>query len=89
MKLHNLMEDEVLIIVNRLMDDVDDMCTCEKCRMDVTAIALNNLPTKYVVTEKGELYSKLDTMNYQFEADIIKEVTKAIEKVKESPQHFN
>lgn len=89
MKLHNLMEDEVLIIVNRLMDDVDDMCTCEKCRMDVAAIALNNLPTKYVVTEKGELYSKLDTMNYQFEADIIKEVTKAIEKVKESPQHFN
>jgi len=89
MKLHNLMEDEVLIIVNRLMDNVDDMCTCEKCRMDVTAIALNNLPTKYVVTEKGELYGKLDTMNYQFETDIIKEVIKAIEKVKKSPQHFN
>jgi competence protein ComFB len=83
------MEDEVLIIVNRLMDNVDDMCTCEKCRMDVTAIALNNLPTKYVVTEKGELYGKLDTMNYQFETDIIKEVIKAIEKVKKSPQHFN
>lgn len=88
MRLHNLMEDEVLIVVKRMMDNADDMCTCEKCRLDVTAIALNNLPTKYVVTEKGELYSKLDTMSYQFEADVIKEVIKAIEKVKKTPQHF-
>ena len=32
---------------------------CHICRMDIAAYALNHLPSKYVVTRKGEVYSKL------------------------------
>ena len=87
MELNNILEDEIIYIVNNILKDRKDVCTCNKCKMDIAAIALNNLKPKYVVTEKGGLYSKLDTMNSQFDADLIKEVTKAIEIVKNKPQH--
>lgn len=30
-------------------------CKCDKCRKDVVALALNQLPTKYVVAEQEEI----------------------------------
>ncbi|MTI48208.1 MAG: competence protein ComFB [Firmicutes bacterium] len=87
MKLHNYMENTVFHVLNNLLLKRNDICTCEKCRMDIAAIALNNLPTRYVVTEKGELYTKLNEMEIQFEADIIKELVRAIEKVSRATKH--
>ncbi|NLJ99477.1 MAG: late competence development ComFB family protein [Tissierellia bacterium] len=87
MKIHNLLEDEVFHLVKDLLKDRKDICTCSKCRMDIAAITLNNLKPKYVVTEKGSIYAKIDTLNYQFDADLIKEITKAIEIVGNKPKH--
>ncbi len=87
MEAKNFMEKEVLRIIDKLLQDNPNMCNCEKCRADMAAIALNNLPPKYIVTEKGELYSKLQEMETQFEVDIIREVSKAIEKVAREPHH--
>lgn len=87
MELKNLMEDEVMYIVNQLLSERKDMCTCNKCKLDIAAIALNVLPPRYVVTEIGKLYGKVDNMSYQLDVDIITEVTKAIEIVKNSPHH--
>lgn len=87
MKLHNLMEDEVIRIVNKLLKNEKDICTCEKCKLDIAAIALNNLLPQYVVTKKGELYKRANNMGIQFEADITKEVTKAIYIVRKRSKH--
>lgn len=87
MKLHNLIEDEVIRITNELLKDREDICTCDKCKLDIAAIALNNLKPKYVVTEKGGLFGRVDTLNYQFDVDLIKEITKAIKIVGNEPQH--
>lgn len=87
MKLHNYMENVVISVLNHLLTKKDDICKCEKCKMDIAAIALNNLPAKYVVTEKGELYTKLNEMEIQFEADVVKELVKAIDIVSKSTQH--
>ncbi|EOD01527.1 late competence development ComFB family protein [Caldisalinibacter kiritimatiensis] len=87
MELHNFMEKEVLNTIDRLLKDRPDICHCEKCRMDIAAIALNNLKPKYVVTEKGEAYIKVSELEVQFEVDILKEVIKAIEKVSKEPHH--
>jgi len=81
------MEQAVFNVLNKLLKNRDDICVCEKCKMDIAAIALNNLPTKYVVTEKGELYTKVNEMEIQFEADIIKELVKAIEIVSNDVRH--
>lgn len=85
-KLHNQMENAVSIILNEVIKD-KNICKCEKCQMDIMALALNNLPTKYVVTEKGEVYAKTDLLSRQFRTDIIIQVLNAIEKVSKNPNH--
>lgn len=86
MMLKNYMEELVFGAVQDLSAKLST-CTCEKCLLDISAIALNELPTKYVVTEKGELYSKIETLKQQFEVDITTAVTKAIRIVNKNPQH--
>lgn len=87
MKLKNLMEYEVHRTIENLLKNRTDICTCDKCKLDMEAIALNNLKPKYVVTEKGSILAKVDTLSYQYDADILMEVIKAINKVGENPHH--
>lgn len=87
MDLKNLMENQVLNMIDRVLKDREDVCKCQRCRLDIAAIALNNLQPKYVVTDKGRLYAKVEALNYQNETNIIIEITKAIKKVGENPYH--
>ncbi|GHU52019.1 hypothetical protein AGMMS49975_07000 [Clostridia bacterium] len=85
------------VIKNYMNDCVEDAlddilknmhsCTCDKCRLDVTAIALNSLPAKYVVTKKGELYTKIASLRQQFEVDIVAALSKAVVIVSKNPRH--
>jgi len=46
-ELRNLMED----VVNHALEDVKkyyDFCSCDQCRMDICALALNKIPPRYV-----------------------------------------
>ena len=74
-QLKNYMEEAVFNQMEEVLDGID-VCKCEKCVLDITAIALNSLPTKYIVSEKGELYSKVEALRNQFEVDIIAAITK-------------
>lgn len=85
-KLKNQMEDAVFLILGEMLKG-KDICKCEKCKKDIMALALNNLPTKYVVTEKGEVYAKTDLLSRQFRTDIAIQVLNAIKKVSENPNH--
>ena len=87
MHLHNIMEDEILNIINEILSNRKDICTCDRCKLDIAALTLNKLKPIYVVTGKGELYAKTDMMNNQFDVDIIKEVTKSVEIVNTNPHH--
>ncbi|NLV76509.1 MAG: late competence development ComFB family protein [Tissierellia bacterium] len=87
MKLKNLKEKQVMDTIDRIIRERDDICDCDRCRLDIAAIALNNLKPKYVVTEKGGLYAKVDILDYQYDVDLIKEVTQAIEIVNKQPHH--
>lgn len=85
-QIKNYMEE---IVFNQMKDVLADInvCTCEKCLLDIAAIALNDLPPKYIVTEKGELYSKINTLGQQFEVDVVSAITKAAVLVKRRPRH--
>jgi competence protein ComFB len=88
MELVNLMEREVKSTINKILKNKrGSICDCEKCKLDIAAIALNNLKPQYVVTDKGQLYGKLNTLDYQFDVDLTKEITKAIEIVSKNPHH--
>lgn len=86
LKLVNYME----IIVFQLLDEVlakKDICKCERCQLDIAAIALNNLPHKYVVSSKGKAYAKTDILNEQLRTDVTVEILKAIDVVSKKPNH--
>ncbi|NLN56523.1 MAG: late competence development ComFB family protein [Gammaproteobacteria bacterium] len=85
-QIKNYMEEIVFSQMKDILNDIN-MCTCDKCLLDIAAIALNDLPPKYIVTEKGELYSKINTLGQQFEVDIVSAVTKAAVLVKRKPRH--
>lgn len=88
-EIRNYME----IIVQHTMDymfnkkDFEDIKLEPKKLMDIKAIVLNSLPSKYVVTEKGEMYAKLDEFKIQTEADVITQIVKAVEIVRSNPRN--
>jgi len=86
MKIRNYMEDCVAHTIDGILRDIK-CCACEKCKCDITAIALNSLSPKYVVTRRGQLYTKLGTLRQQFEVDIIAAITKAAVIVGRNPRH--
>jgi competence protein ComFB len=64
------------------------VCKCELCIEDMQCLALNKLPTKYVSTSKGELFSKIDQqMIFQNKTDIDFAIFNAIEFVNHRPRH--
>jgi len=86
MNIKNYMEEVVYMLLDDILKDLN-VCKCDKCKMDIAAMALNQLPARYIVTEKGELYSKINALRQQFEVDVISAITKAAVLVKRSPRH--
>jgi competence protein ComFB len=88
LELHNLMEK---IVEQRLEEilakDQSGLCRCSQCRLDVTALALNNLPSRYVVTERGEAYSKANSLEIQLYVDVLAALTRALQAVNRKPRH--
>ena len=82
----NLME----ILLEELFDEQKDQldcCTCDICRADIIALALNRLPPRYVCTPAGEMITKLDQATLQKKADALTALTQPAELVKASPRH--
>ncbi len=87
MELYNEMEAIVFSMVDDIIARDPHISKCEKCRLDVVALALNYLPPRYTVSAKGQVYSKVDTLNQQFGTDVVSAITKAMVKVASRPQH--
>lgn len=63
------------------------ICTCHRCMEDIKALALNNLKPMYAASNKGLVYSKINELATQFNADITTEIVQAIEIVSKNPRH--
>lgn len=87
MKIYNYMEDIVKDTLEHLLSEREDICKCQKCKLDIMAWALNRLPSKYVVTDKGRMYTKLKEQEIQFRADVVQELTRAMSHISKEPQH--
>lgn len=86
-EIKNYMEKMVLKNLESQLEKRDDVCKCERCLLDIVAYALNHLPAKYVVTDKGSIYTRLEELEVQLNADITREVFKAIELIKANKRH--
>jgi competence protein ComFB len=83
----NYMEEVVDGTIEEILSYHDDVCGCERCRLDIKALALNHLPPKYVVTDIGYVYTKINELESQFKADVAVAVTNAIKVVRKNPRH--
>ena len=63
------------------------MCTCSRCRIDVVALALSNLPAKYVVAKPKDMIPRLSMYESKYSAAVITQVMKACKKVIDLPHH--
>lgn len=87
MQLKNYMEVMVWEQLDSVLEGHRDACRCQKCRYDIAALALNYLPPRYVVTEQGETFTRIHSLEQQFSIDIVTAITHAIIIVNRQPQH--
>lgn len=64
-----------------------DMCTCERCVVDTTALALTYCPAKYIVVDKHTVSPLLNYYANRYVGDVTVELTKACIQVKDRPRH--
>jgi competence protein ComFB len=83
----NCMEIFVWEMLDQVLEKRQDVCKCESCRCDIVALALNDLPPRYVATEKGETYTRAKVLEQQFRIDVIAKVTQAASVVAQHPRH--
>lgn len=82
----NVMETLVEEHLDKLMESTD-VCTCDYCRADIKALALNKLPARYASRLEGNLITRVDNMRRQASTDVIAAITEAINIVSENPRH--
>jgi len=86
MAIINIMEKIVDVKLEKYLPE-SGCCSCETCIDDIKCLALNKMPSKYVNTPKGELFSRVDQiMLRQNSVDLDFAVITAIDMVKESPR---
>ncbi len=85
--LRNIMEDDVERQLNKLLPTMPNICSCEICRSDMAAYALNRLKPNYVRSDKGELFHKVNTSSTQAKTDLMTAVITAINIIGARPNH--
>ncbi len=86
-RLTNVMENLVLDTIEEILSTQKNICGCQRCKLDMAAIALNKLPTSYVVTAEGEVLLRVNSLKQQLKVDIIRTVTEAMALVSKNPHH--
>jgi competence protein ComFB len=87
LELKNVMEDVIASYVDEVLGQDEDFCGCPRCRLDVIALSLNSLGSKYVVTPRGYVYARIAELQAQFRTDVIVAATRAMKVVKNNPRH--
>ncbi|MFZ5634161.1 MAG: late competence development ComFB family protein [Bacillota bacterium] len=62
-------------------------CTCEKCREDMKALALNSIPPHYVATDKGTIIKQVSFDLIGGKAQMASAILTAIKTVGANPRH--
>lgn len=63
------------------------VCGCRRCLADVTALALTELPAKYVVINRSAVSPLMNFYSTKYAGRITVEVTKACMAVQKNPHH--
>lgn len=82
--LRNYMEDIVLEKIGHTMDMLK-ACTCEKCKKNVMAMTLNELPPAYMAVEADQVENAVRQLRAGVEVKVSAALIKAVQTVKAAP----
>lgn len=85
--LRNVMEDAVEYQLDKILPTMPNVCSCEKCRLDMASFALNRLSPQYTRTDTGALFQKLNNSSQQAEVEVLTAVMNAINIISAHPKH--
>ncbi len=84
---HNVMEDVVRDTLLSYKGNMNLACDCEQCLNDITALALNELPPRYISNAKyGPYIRATHQADHQGATTIITVIAKAAALVSKSPR---
>ncbi len=77
------------IVRSKVLDAMQkfDVCTCDRCIVDVVALTVTNLPAKCIVTDKDAVFPLLSYYSNKYATMVQTELVKACVRVKEVPHH--
>ncbi|MDR1220814.1 MAG: late competence development ComFB family protein [Treponema sp.] len=88
MELHNTNEDVVIAQVNDMFnmfeqsDNIENICTCEQCRIDTACYVLNRIEPRYIVSNRGAVRIEQNSIeNQQRGADIVVMIREGITQI--------
>ena len=87
----NLVNETERIVLEQMeiqlqQEDAKDICKCQDCVLDMTALALNSLKPHYRVSLIGTVYAHtIDEGEYAEEVKMV--VSSAINKIAANPSH--
>ena len=87
MPIYNIIESFVIDIMDSVLKTKPDVCSCEKCRDDIAALALNKLKPRYVASRMGDLFSRTELLESKLRTAIIVSIAEAAETVAMNPRH--
>ena len=79
-------EDDVFIILDKILGEGKDICLCPDCVLDMAAIALNNLAPRYRVLLIRPVHRDSDLTKARLQK-VEEVVRRAVEVVKKKPHH--
>lgn len=84
-RLHNYMEDMVREKMDHTMKTLN-ACTCGRCRQDILALTLNQLPAAYAVADPGDTHY-LKKLRGAYEVKVTAAIIQAVQQVAKAPRH--
>ncbi|SDM85152.1 competence protein ComFB [Paenibacillus sp. yr247] len=87
MPVFNAMETIVINLFDEFQKNYEMKCICNKCKEDMLALVLNNIPPRYTSSEKGQLFIKGLYINPQLQSDVMRELMEAANIVEHHQQH--
>jgi competence protein ComFB len=85
----NKMENTIKYAMEELFKDKkhESFCECPRCKLDVLALSLNTLPSKYVVTTRGNAVVNAKLSSDQWRANVVMATYGAMKIVQSNPRH--
>ena len=75
MQSHYFIKQIIKEVTNSFLGNAQEVCSCDICRSKMIDILLQQLGNKYQFTDKGIPYTRVQGIDVQIKAEVIKELT--------------